>query len=338
MHVQVVLFNGFDLMDAIAPYEVFAAAALYSGGEMTVELVSAEGKRSVPSGMNGPAIEAETVLDPSRPGIILVPGASGKPEGESEDAVPYILRLAMETELTPLMKRAFENKDVTVATVCGGSLLLAMGGLLEGRHAVTNHLGMAALGATGAIPIAARVVEDGPRLVSGGGVTSGLDVALYLVERELGPQIANAVEHLFEYERRGTVWRPQGMVPTRFMTSPDVTDGTLPDPVTEAERQPIHVLDGCWQTTIATPIGKMPVLLRISSNDGRIRGTATQGDEVVEFESPAWDGTRLTWTQRVKKPMRLNLKFEVTVQGGIMTGTAKAGLLPASKVEGRRVD
>ncbi|WP_246311092.1 DJ-1/PfpI family protein [Paenibacillus xylanilyticus] len=106
-----------------------------------------------------------------------------------------------------MMKQAMKNKDVTVATVCGGSLLLAMDGLLKDKYAVTNQIGMGALGALGAIPVNARIVEDGPRLVTGGGVTSGLDVALYLVEREVGPQIANAIEKLFEYERRGTVWQ-----------------------------------------------------------------------------------------------------------------------------------
>ncbi|CAN7619953.1 hypothetical protein [Paenibacillus sp. LjRoot56] len=45
----------------------------------------------------------------------------------------------------------------------------------------------------------------------------------------------------------------------------------------------------------------------------------------------------MTWMQKVKKPMRLNLKFEVTVQGDVMSGTAKAGMLPSSKVTGRRV-
>ncbi|MGG2197146.1 DJ-1/PfpI family protein [Paenibacillus validus] len=219
MHVQIVLFDGFDLLDALAPYEVFAAAGMYSGGAVTVELVSAEGKRSVPSGMNGPALEAQAALDPNRSGIILVPGASGKPAGNSEDAIANILRQANETGLPDMMKRAFENKNITVATVCGGSLLLAMDGLLKDRHAVTNQIGMAALGALGAIPVNARVVEDGPRFVSGGGVTSGLDVALYLVERELGPQIANAVERLFEYERRGTVWHAEGIAPIDFKTS-----------------------------------------------------------------------------------------------------------------------
>lgn len=216
LHVQIVLFDGFDLLDALAPYEVFAAAGMYSGDAVTVELVSAEGKRFVPSGLNGPSLEAQAVLDPNRPGIILVPGASGKPAGNSEDAIPAILKQASETDLPKQMKRALHNEDVTVATVCGGSLLLAMKGLLKDRYAVTNQIGMTALGALGAIPVEARVVEDGPRLVSGGGVTSGLDVSLYLVERELGPQIANAVEKLFEYEARGTVWKAEGMAPIDF--------------------------------------------------------------------------------------------------------------------------
>ncbi|UUZ81264.1 DJ-1/PfpI family protein [Paenibacillus sp. P26] len=146
LHVQIVLFDGFDLLDALAPYEVFAAAGMYSGGAVTVELVSAEGKRSVPSGLNGPALEAQAALDPNRPGIIVVPGASGKPAGNSEDAIPKVLWKAKETGLTEMMKQAFDNKEVTVATVCGGSLLLAMDGLLKDRHAVTNPIGMVALG------------------------------------------------------------------------------------------------------------------------------------------------------------------------------------------------
>ncbi|MBY0162202.1 DJ-1/PfpI family protein [Cytobacillus firmus] len=216
LHVQIVLFDGFDLLDALAPYEVFAAAGMYSGGKVTVELVSAEGKRSVPSGLNGPSLKAEAVLDPNRSGIILVPGASGKPAGNSEDAIPNVLKGALQTRLPGMLKKSMDNKDVTVATVCGGSLLLAMGGMLKDRHAVTNQIGMTALKALGAIPVDARVVEDDPRLVTGGGVTSGLDVSLYLVERELGPQIANAVEQLFEYERRGTVWQAEGIAPINF--------------------------------------------------------------------------------------------------------------------------
>ncbi|MGG3308132.1 DJ-1/PfpI family protein [Paenibacillus lautus] len=236
-HVQIVLFDGFDLLDALAPYEVFAAAGMYTGGKVTVELVSAEGKRSFPSGLDGPTLEAQAVLDPNRPGIIVVPGASGKPAGNTADAIPNILRQAKDTGLTSMVKQAMNNKEVTVATVCGGSLLLAMDGLLKDKYAVTNQIGMGALGALGAIPVDARIVEDGPRLVTGGGVTSGLDVALYLVEREVGPQIANAIEKLFEYERRGTVWQAKGITPISFETSQETSKKVQPAvPGTKAEK------------------------------------------------------------------------------------------------------
>jgi len=48
MLAQIVLFDGFDLLDVIAPYEVFCAAGLYSGGALRAELVTAEGARTVP--------------------------------------------------------------------------------------------------------------------------------------------------------------------------------------------------------------------------------------------------------------------------------------------------
>jgi len=108
------------------------------------------------------------------------------------------------------MRKALNNPNVIVATVCGGSLTLAMAGLLEGRNVVTHHMGMGVLEATGAIPIHTRVVDDGD-LITAGGVTSGLDLGLYLLERELGPRIARAVEELFEYERRGTTWYNRGL-------------------------------------------------------------------------------------------------------------------------------
>jgi transcriptional regulator GlxA family with amidase domain len=72
------------------------------------------------------------------------------------------------------------------------------------RRAVTHALGMDMLEATGVHAVRARVVDDGD-LVSVGGVTSGLDLGLCLVEREYGPKVARAVETLFEFERRGTV-------------------------------------------------------------------------------------------------------------------------------------
>src|SRR3954463_1730575 len=153
-------------------------------------------------------------LDPAKPGYVIVPGASGPIDGDPDetDTIPVLLARFGETEAAPLMRKAMANPDVTVATVCGGSLALAMAGLIEGRHAVTHHLGMDMLDATGAQAVHARIVDDGD-LISAGGVTSGLDLGLYILEREFGPRIAHAVETLFEHERRGVVRRNTGRTP-----------------------------------------------------------------------------------------------------------------------------
>jgi transcriptional regulator GlxA family with amidase domain len=215
MHAQIVLFDGFDPLDVVAPFEVLAAGSDAVGGELVVELVAAEGPRAVVSGTRGLTLTATARLDPEKPGYILVPGASGPTVGDPDEGVetiPVLLARFGETGAVPLMREALQNPAVTVATVCGGSLALAMAGLIEHRHAVTHVLGMEVLAATGVHPVAARVVDDGD-LISAGGVTSGLDLGLHILEREFGPRVAHAVETLFEYERRGTVWRNTGREP-----------------------------------------------------------------------------------------------------------------------------
>jgi transcriptional regulator GlxA family with amidase domain len=214
---QIVLFDGFDPLDVIAPFEVLVAGSDVLSGELAVELVSADGPRTVVSGNRGLTLTATSTLDPDLPGFVVVPGAAGPTEGDPDeiDTIPVLLARFAASSAMPLMQRALDNAEVTVVAVCGGSLALAMAGLLEGRHAATHHLGMDVLDATGAIATHARVVDDGD-LVSGGGVTSGLDVALHLLDREFGPEIARAVEDLFEVERRGIVWRAGGRSPVAY--------------------------------------------------------------------------------------------------------------------------
>ena len=215
MRAQIVLFDGFDPLDVIAPFEVLVAGGLATDGGVSVELVSAEGPREVRSGSGGLTLRATARLDSGAADLVLIPGASG-PVGASsdgdEDTVPVLLARSLQTALPELIRRALNDPSVLVATVCGGSLVLAMAGLIPGRHAVTHHLGMDVLDASGVIAIHARVVDDGD-LVTAAGVTSGLDLGLYLLERELGPRVARAVEDLFAYERRGTVWRNVGAKP-----------------------------------------------------------------------------------------------------------------------------
>ncbi|HEX4360255.1 MAG TPA: DJ-1/PfpI family protein [Pseudonocardia sp.] len=222
MLAQIVLFDGFDPLDAIAPYEVLSAGGMLTGGNLTVQLVSAEGAREVPSGLAAVSLRAEAALAPEHADLVVVPGAIGRltaatedtgESGGGEDSIPVLLGRTLDTGLPALLERAMARPEVTVATVCGGSLVLAMAGLLEGRPATSHHLGLDLLEATGAVSVDARIVDDG-RLVTGASVTSGLDVGLYLLERELGPRVAIAVERLIGHERRGTVWRGAGAEPT----------------------------------------------------------------------------------------------------------------------------
>jgi transcriptional regulator GlxA family with amidase domain len=83
-------------------------------------------------------------------------------------------------------------------------MILAEAGILDGRPAVTHHEAMADLRASGVEAVDARVVDDGD-VVTSGGITSGLDCALWLVEREYGADVAEAVATAMEYERGGEI-------------------------------------------------------------------------------------------------------------------------------------
>ncbi|MFB8751263.1 DJ-1/PfpI family protein [Streptomyces parvulus] len=77
---------------------------------------------------------------------------------------------------------------------------------IEGRPCTTHHGAKAYLGEHGGIVKNARVVDDG-NLVTAAGITSGLELGLWLVGRELGSDAATGVEAMLEYEARGTVWQ-----------------------------------------------------------------------------------------------------------------------------------
>ncbi len=97
MHAQIVLFDGFDPLDAIAPpYEVLVAGSDFvGGGELEVELVSAEGPRPVVSGSRGLVLQATGTLDPAKPGYVIVAGgAVGPLDGDPDEGavtIPVLL-------------------------------------------------------------------------------------------------------------------------------------------------------------------------------------------------------------------------------------------------------
>ena len=122
----------------------------------------------------------------TEPDILVVPGGYGT-------------RKLLEHE--PLLDwiRAVDRETTWTTSVCTGALLLAAAGLLEGRSATTHWMSRETLNGLGAEPVTERVVFDG-KYVTGAGVSSGIDMALTLVERNYGPEMAQAVQLGIEYD------------------------------------------------------------------------------------------------------------------------------------------
>jgi transcriptional regulator GlxA family with amidase domain len=200
MKIEILLYEGFDELDAIGPYEVLAGAGAASG-RFDVQLVTA-GPAGTVTASHGALIVAQGSLSDA-PDLLIVPGG-GWTDRHREGAAAQVDRGEL-----PRAIAARHAAGSRVASVCTGAMLLAAGGLLQGRPAITHHVAIEDLRASGAEVIDdARVVDDGD-VLSAGGVTSGIDLALWIVEQELGEESAAVAARALEYERTGRVWRSQ---------------------------------------------------------------------------------------------------------------------------------
>ena len=198
MNVQIVLFNGFDELDAIAPHEIWNMARELKP-DLDVQLVTLDGGKDI-TASNHLRVQAQCQLGAKRPDIVVVPGGGWigrSPAG----AWAEVQHGALPKKLAQL-----HREGAVMTSVCTGAMLLAAAGLLKDRPATTNHGALDELAATGAQVIRARVVDDGD-VITAGGITCGLDLTLWLVERFISAEAAHTLEGSLEYERRGTVWR-----------------------------------------------------------------------------------------------------------------------------------
>ena len=195
----ILLFDGLDELDALAPYEVLRRAE-EAGASFSASLVSREGARQV-TAFYGARIQAEAALTlEARPDLLIVPGGGWNHRGE------HGVRVEVERGEAPRLIAQLHAAGTIMAGVCTGAMLLAAAGLTKERPATTHALAREELRAMGAEVYDARVVDDGD-VITSAGVTSGLDLALWLVERFAGAELAAKVERRLEYERRGVVWR-----------------------------------------------------------------------------------------------------------------------------------
>ncbi|HEY6694739.1 MAG TPA: DJ-1/PfpI family protein [Solirubrobacteraceae bacterium] len=197
MRIEILLYDGFDELDGIAPYEVLRTAE-ENGAEIHAVLVGAYGAGTV-TASHGTRIQVDAGVSEAAE-MVMVPGGSWNSRGERGAWAE-----ARRGEV-PATIAAAQQRGARIASVCTGAMLLAAAGITDGRPATTHHTALEDLRESGARVIDARVVDDGD-LMTAAGITSGIDLALHIVEQQAGAEIADKVADEIEYERRFEVAR-----------------------------------------------------------------------------------------------------------------------------------
>ncbi|MFL5832752.1 MAG: DJ-1/PfpI family protein [Solirubrobacterales bacterium] len=181
MKIAILLYEGFTALDAIGPYEVLRSVP---GWE--VEFVAkTRGEVRTDSGAVGLCAD-RSLTETTSADIVLVPGGKGN-------------RALLEDQALLSWLREIDRTTTWTTSVCTGSLLLAAAGLLDGAPATTHWLARDLLAELGAKTVPDRVVEHG-KIITAAGVSSGIDMALRLVQRINGDEVAQAVQLGIEYD------------------------------------------------------------------------------------------------------------------------------------------
>ena len=174
------VFPAVTQLDFTGPYEVFSALP-----GATVIIASTQGG-TIEAGGGMTFAGVRRLADIPRCDVVCVPGGRGATDNAISD----------QAFLAELRRLAAGARFVT--SVCTGALVLGAAGLLRGKRAATHWAWRELLVPFGAIPDGARVVRDG-NVITGGGVTAGIDFALSVVAELAGPETAQAIQLQIEY-------------------------------------------------------------------------------------------------------------------------------------------
>ncbi len=196
MQIAILIYDRLTALDAVGPYEVLSRLP---DAELTF-VAQEPGPKRTDTGRLALLADASLAELP-HPDIVLVPGGPGQAALMEDGPVHEWLRGAHET-------------STWTTSVCTGSLILAAAGVLTeagghspsasipvstSRRATSHWTALEELGRLGAEVVPERVVFDG-KLVTAAGVSAGIDMALALVERIAGEQLAQAIQLGIEYD------------------------------------------------------------------------------------------------------------------------------------------
>jgi transcriptional regulator GlxA family with amidase domain len=191
MRIDILVYDGFDELDAVGPMEVLRGAKA-AGADLEVRLLSRTSMEHVTASF-GLRLVPDGVFMPGEAPIVIVPGG-GWAARNDVGTWGEVQR----GDWLPILADAATHS--TMVSVCTGAMLLAHAGIIGTRPCTTHAAALDDLRATGADVRDARVVDDGD-LITGAGVTSGIDVALHLVARFVGEESADSASRRLEYPR-----------------------------------------------------------------------------------------------------------------------------------------
>jgi transcriptional regulator GlxA family with amidase domain len=182
MQIAIGLYPGFTALDAIGPYAVFTNVP----GVEVVVCADRKGPLADESDLLHFDL-AHTFDEVPAPDILLVPGG--------------LITRRIATEGGPIVDwiRAAHETTTYTTSVCTGALLLGAAGVLDGLPATTHWVAYDHLRSYGAQPTEQRVVIEG-KVATAAGVSAGIDLALTLVDRLHGAEVAQAVQLGIEYD------------------------------------------------------------------------------------------------------------------------------------------
>lgn len=189
-YVALVVFQGVELLDFAGPGEVFSAAMGSNGNEFQAFTVAAD-KEEVDVNRSVATIKPEYTIEKCpKPDIVVIPGGNVGSLTSNEKMMAWIKERAVDSEV--------------VMSVCNGAFVLQKAGLLDGLEATTHHGAIEHFrrNAPNTRVVSDRRYVDNGKIITSAGVSAGIDAALHVVERFLGPEAADNTASYMEYARR----------------------------------------------------------------------------------------------------------------------------------------
>ena len=254
IRVAVVLTEGAVVIDYAGPWEVFSNVHIGSGSmgqQMPFDLYTVGRDRN--------PIHTAGVM---KPGMTVIPdyGFADAPDPD----VVVVGAQSGDDQLGPWLRKV-HAQHALVMSVCEGAFKLAQAGLLDDKSATTHHAALQRLANQYpriAVQSSVRYVQSDPLILTAGGLSSGIDSALHVVELYYGPKVTQATADDMEYQGQG--WKTNAGSGQPTQVQPTI-------PLAYRDRETLW--QGMFHPAYPKPEPELPLILHLAQVEGQYRAT-----------------------------------------------------------------